>query len=230
MAGNATITPALFKFLKDLKANNNRDWFAANKPRYIADVRDPLLRLIEDFAGPLAKISEHFEAIASAQGGSLFRIYRDTRFSKDKKPYKENVGVHFRHEAGCSAHAPGFYLHLEPGRCFAGAGIWKPEPEALGQIREAIVEDPAGWKKASQGKAFLDYFGGIEGESLKRPPRGFDPEHPYIDDLKRKDFFILKHFTQQELCSTNCLKLMSEVYRKATPLTRFLTEAVGLPY
>ena len=117
------IKPALFDFMRELKANNERPWFEANKARYRAEVRDPMLDFIEAFAEPLAEISPHFRADPRPNGGSLFRIYRDTRFAKDKTPYKTNVGAHFRHEAGKDAHAPGFYLHLEPGMCFAGCGV-----------------------------------------------------------------------------------------------------------
>ena len=108
------ISPALFDFLRALRANNERPWFEANKARYREEVRDPMLDFIAAFAGPLAEISPHFRADPRPNGGSLFRIYRDTRFSKDKTPYKTNVGAHFRHAAGRDAHAPGFYLHLEP--------------------------------------------------------------------------------------------------------------------
>ena len=128
------INAALFDFLRELKANNERPWFEANKARYRAEVRDPMLDFIAAFAEPLSEISPHFRADPRPNGGSLFRIYRDTRFSKDKTPYKTNVGAHFRHEAGKDAHAPGFYLHLEPGMCFAGCGIWHPDSPPSGEF------------------------------------------------------------------------------------------------
>ena len=125
------ITPALFEFLLDLKDNNTRPWFEENKERYRSDVRDPVLDFIAAFAEPLANISPHFRADPRPNGGSLFRIYRDIRFARDKRPYKTNAGAHFRHSAGKNAHAPGFYLHLEPGECFAGCGVWRPDSNAL---------------------------------------------------------------------------------------------------
>ena len=156
------ITPALFDFLRELGANNERPWFEENKARYRAEVRDPMLDFIQAFAEPLAEISPHFRADPRANGGSLFRIYRDTRFSKDKTPYKTNVGAHFRHEAGKDAHAPGFYLHLEPGMCFAGcaasgtrtaprsAGSAMPSSRSRrngrGSPRAAISAGPSGWR------------------------------------------------------------------------------------
>jgi uncharacterized protein (TIGR02453 family) len=117
-------TPSLFTFLRELAENNNREWFQDNKSRYEQHVKDPALRLIADFGPRLKKISPHFRADPRAVGGSLFRIHRDTRFSKDKSPYKTHTGIQFRHELGKDAYAPGFYLHLEPGQVFCGVGSW----------------------------------------------------------------------------------------------------------
>ena len=164
------ITPALFDFLRELGANNERPWFEENKARYRAEVRDPMLDFIQAFAEPLAEISPHFRADPRANGGSLFRIYRDTRFSKDKTPYKTNVGAHFRHEAGKDAHAPGFYLHLEPGMCFAGCGVWHPDSPTLGRIRDTIVEKPEEWTRITTGEPLT--HPGIEQRLLPDLPPG----------------------------------------------------------
>ncbi|MGI9427261.1 MAG: DUF2461 domain-containing protein, partial [Bythopirellula sp.] len=117
----------LLHFLNDLTKHNKRDWFQANKSRYEQELLAPALAFIEAMKEPLGKISPYFQAIPKKQGGSLMRIYRDVRFSKDKRPYKTNVGIHFRHEAGCDVHAPGFYFHIEPDEVFIGAGIWHPD-------------------------------------------------------------------------------------------------------
>ena len=222
-------TPATFGFLRDLAANNDRDWFNANKPRYIEKVQEPALEFITDFGRRLEKISPHFTADARVVGGSLFRIQRDTRFSKDKTPYKQNTGVQFRHEAAKDAHAPGYYLHLEPGECFAGVGLWRPETKVAYAIREKIADDPAAWKKAAHGKRFTDVFS-LGGDSLVRPPKGFDPEHPYIDDLKRKDFIASTRLTQKQITSEGFIDEYAKLCRSATPLMRFLCEAVGVPF
>ena len=128
--------PHLFKFLKDLESNNNRDWFQANKARYEDQIKEPALQFISDFGPLLRKVSPHFRADPRPNGGSLFRIYRDVRFAKDKRPYKTHTGIQFRHEAGRDAHAPGFYLHLESGRVFVGAGIWHPDSTSLRKIQD----------------------------------------------------------------------------------------------
>ena len=131
-------TPKLFGFLRELAENNDREWFKAHQDEYEQYVREPALEFITDFAKPLEKISPHFVADSRTVGGSLFRIQRDTRFSKDKTPYKTNVGIQFRHEFGRDVHAPGFYLHLEPDNVFMGAGMWHPDGGSLKRIRDAI--------------------------------------------------------------------------------------------
>ena len=221
--------PELFDFLADLRANNDREWFQANKGRYEQRVKEPLLRFIEDFEPYLHSISEHFVADARANGGSMFRIYRDVRFSKDKTPYKTQAAVHFRHEAGKSAHAPGFYLHLAPDEVFAGVGLWRPDSAALGRIRDRIVADAAGWENAVGASAFVEEFD-LAGDSLKRPPKGFDPEHPRIEDLKRKDHVATCMFDEDEATAAGFIDSFADACRRASPYVEFLTTAVELPY
>ncbi len=229
MASRAHITPELFKFFRELKRKNNREWFQKNKSRYEEIVRNPLLEFISEFAPKLHKLSPHFIADPRPVGGSLFRIYRDVRFSKDKTPYKTAAGVHFRHEDCKNVHAPGYYLHLEPGMVFAGAGIWRPESRTLHKVREALVADPKGWKRAVSGKAFTTECK-LDGESLKRPPKGYDPEHPLIDDLKRKDFTASVKFTEKQACEKDFMKTLAASYKTMAPFNRYLTRAVGAPW
>ncbi len=229
MPPNAKLHRSLLDFFEELSRNNKRDWFQANKERYIAEVRDPLLRFIEAFAPKLRRISPHYLADARSNGGSLFRIYRDTRFSKDKTPYKTWGAVQFRHEQGKDVHAPGFYLHVQPGNVFMGAGLWHPDAATLGRIREAIVDSPAKWKRAISAKAFKSSYE-LAGDSLKRPPRGFDPSHELIDDLKRKDFIAVAHVTEARLLRSDFLDRFAKTAGEAKPFMRFLTEAVGLDF
>ncbi len=222
-------TPSLFTFLKDLDANNEREWFHEHKDRYLNSVQEPAMEFIIDFKPKLEKISPHFTAEAKTVGGSLFRIQRDTRFSKDKTPYKQNTGMQFRHEAGKDAHAPGFYLHLQPGECYAGVGLWRPETKVAYQIREHIAEHPAEWKKATQGKRFTDVWK-LSGESLVRTPKGFDDDHPLIEDLKRKDFIASTRLTQKQITSEGFLDEYTKLNKRAAPFMEFLCEAVGVPF
>ncbi|MBK6683740.1 MAG: DUF2461 domain-containing protein [Deltaproteobacteria bacterium] len=221
--------PALFQFLRELAVNNDRTWFAENKARYEADVKGPLLSFIADFGPHLKKISRHYVADPRPVGGSLFRIHRDTRFSKDKTPYKTHASAQFRHEAGKDVHAPGYYLHLEPGSVFFGCGLWHPEPEPLQQIRTRIAEDPKAWKKAIGAKAFNPHYQ-LQGESLKRPPKGFDPDHPELEAIKRKDFIGVTPFKERDALSSDFLMQVVERAKAGTPLMRFLSESIELPF
>ncbi|MAG35345.1 MAG: TIGR02453 family protein [Dehalococcoidia bacterium] len=222
-------TPALFSFLRELRENNDREWFQVHKERYEGDVRDPLLRFIADFAPPLHEMSAHFVADPRPVGGSLFRIYRDVRFSKDKSPYKTQAAAQFRHERGKDVHAPGFYLHLEPEEVFAGAGIWHPDTKSLTKIRDTIVANPAAWQRITSDDEFQRLCT-LSGDSLKRAPKGFDPDHPLIGDLKRKDFVTTTSFTEQDACSPDCIDQLAQSYRAAAPVVEFLTTSLGLPY
>ena len=160
---------------------------------------------------------------------SLFRIYRDTRFSKDKSPYKTAAGIHFRHDSAKDAHTPGFYVHIAPGECFVGLGIWHPDSKTLRKIREHIVDDPAAWKKVSRSKAFAGAYD-LAGDSLKRAPRGFDPEHPLIEDLRRKDFIGVKTVPQSFITGADLPKELARTFRSGVPLVRFLCDALSVPF
>jgi uncharacterized protein (TIGR02453 family) len=222
-------TPQLFQFLRDLEANNEREWFKANQDRFESVVREPALDFINDFARPLHGISEHFVADSRKVGGSLFRIQRDTRFAKDKTPYKTNTGMQFRHFMAKDAHAPGFYLHIQPGECFMGVGLWRPETKVAYEIRRHIDENQTAWKRATRGRRFGDVFS-IGGESLKRPPRGFDEDHPLLEDLKRKDFIASTRLTQKQITSDTLMKDFTDNCKRAAPFMKFLCEAVKVPF
>jgi uncharacterized protein (TIGR02453 family) len=218
-----------FQFLSSLAANNNREWFGENKPRYEDTVCSPALRFIDDIAVELAAISPHFLAIPKKVGGSLMRIYRDTRFSKDKRPYKSNIGIHFRHEVGKDVHAPGFYLHIAPGECFVGVGIWRPDSTALGKIRDAIVEDADSWHAARDDKVFNKRFR-LSGDRLTNPPRGYAGDHPLIEDLKWKDFIAVAELDQREVTGNKLLSRVVDDFAAADPFMRFLCKALEVRY
>lgn len=218
-----TFRRGLFDFLKQLKRHNNREWFAKNKLRYEKDVRDPALAFIVDFAPYLWKLSPHFVADPRSTRGSLFRIYRDTRFSSDKRPFKTHVGIRFSHETGKDAHAPVFYLHLEPGNCFAAAGVWHPDVPTLTRIRSVIAAHPDEWKQA---RCRLE----LEGDKLARPPRGFDRNHPFIEDIKFKDFVASVPFTDGQVCGRDFARDFARACRTMLPLLEFTTRALGLKF
>ncbi len=226
---SAHIGPEFFDFLRELAENNNRDWFGSNKERYQSAVRDPMLRLIGDLQAPLKKVSRHFTADPRPTGGSLFRIYRDVRFSKNKAPYKTHAAAQFRHKRGKDVHAPGFYLSLAPGEVYAGAGIWHPDSGSLKTIRETLVASPRGWKSTIGGADFKRTFE-LGGDSLKRGPKGFDPEHPLIEDLKRKDFVAMARFEEADALTDDFLERYVECCRIARPFVRYLAKALDLEF
>ena len=225
---DARLPADLFGFLKDLSNNNNREWFTENKDRYEDSVKMPALAFIAAFGPKLSKISPHFQAVPKAQGGSLFRIYRDTRFSKDKTPYKTNTGLHFRHEAAKDAHAPGYYVHLAPGEVFFGAGLWRPDGPTARSIRELIAGDGKGWTAAAAALEKTSLA--LAGESLSRPPRGFDADHPLIEDLKRKDFIASLDLSEKEALAPDFLDRIAGLCADAAPLMKFLCRAVDVPF
>jgi uncharacterized protein (TIGR02453 family) len=220
----ARISGDLFDFLAELRRHNERAWFTENKDRYLAEVRDPALAFIASLAPGLGRVSRHISVDPRPSGGSMMRIYRDTRFSRDKTPYKTSVGIHFGLKAPREFDAPGYYLHLEPGHVFMGAGIWHPGADALRAVREAIVKDPRGWKQARRVGLSHDEA------ALKRPPRGFDPEHPLVGDLKRLSFTTGAEFTQQQACAPDFAARYVAACQRATPLMRFLAKAMGLAF
>jgi len=218
-----------FTFLEELTDNNNREWFAANKERYESLVREPALAFISAMAPSLSKFAPNFRADPRKMGGSLMRVFRDTRFSRDKTPYKTNIGIQFRHALGKDVHAPGFYLHIASDECFLGVGCWHPEPDALGKIRERIAEDPQRWQAIRDNPAFHSPWS-LAGDSLARPPRGYAADHPAIEDLKRKDFIGLAQLSASEVIGPALPQIATERFAAGMPLMAFLCAAVGVAY
>ncbi len=242
-APTPSIPPAAFRFLKDLSKNNNREWFTENKARYERDLRQPCLAFIAALATPLQKISEHYVADPKPMGGSLFRIHRDTRFSADKSPYKLHSGMSFYHAAtkatprgnasGNAAlgrlDAPVFYLHLQPGQCFIGAGLWHPQPQSVKLVRDYICNNPLSWKRATQEAKFSKVFA-LDGATLSRPPQGYDPRHEFIDDLKRKDFVCMASLDEAQLTAPDAMKTVIRHFTLAAPFVDWLCGALDLEF
>lgn len=222
-------TKDTFAFLAELGLNNEREWFEANKHRYEATVREPALALIRAMAPRLKKISKHLVASDKKVGGSLMRVHRDTRFAANKTPYKTNIGIQFRHEAGKDVHAPGLYLHIDPESVFLGAGMWHPEPPALLAIRKAIAAKPAAWKKARDDAGFTAHWS-LRGDSLKRPPKGFAADHPCIEDLRRKDFIAVIDLSHAAVQKPGFVELVADRFAAAKPLMRYLAKTQDLPF
>jgi uncharacterized protein (TIGR02453 family) len=214
--------PGLFTFLRDLKRHNNREWFERHKPRYVADVETPMLAFIGEVGERLPTVCPGYIADPRRSGGSMLRIYRDTRFSADKTPYKTWVAARFSHRRATKGEqAPGFYLHLGVDENYGGGGIYHADTATLTRIRQRIVAQPKEWT------AVLKSGIELEGDSLKRPPAGFDPAHTFIADLKRKDLYSLAAFSQAQVTSARFVERYMEACEAVTPLVQFLTKAVG---
>jgi uncharacterized protein (TIGR02453 family) len=218
-----------WKFLRALGRNNSREWFAEHKADYEAHLRQPFLQLITDLQPDIAAISLNYRADPKQVGGSLFRIHRDTRFSNDKTPYKTWSGARFFHERSKSVPAPSFYLHLQPGACFIGAGLWHPEPETQRRIRNFMVDNPSGWKAATQSPAFKRRFE-LTGESLVRPPRGYPAEHALIDDLKRKDFVAGAGLEDEVVLGPRLRQAVASGFVGMAPMVDYLCAALDLEF
>lgn len=225
----AGFTPQTVAFLTELSNNNNREWFKENKSRYEELVLDPALRFIQSMQDPLAEIAPQFVAQATRVAGSLMRVYRDTRFSKVKIPYKTNIGIQFRHERAKDVHSPGFYVHIDPEQVFLGVGMWRPDSEPLRAIRERIAAKPAEWQRIIGAAKFKRNFE-LGGDTLTRPPRGFDKEHECIDDIKRKSFIAVKNLEVSDCLSPQFQRKVETTFKSGTPYMQFLCKAVGVPY
>jgi uncharacterized protein (TIGR02453 family) len=222
----ARFTPDFFRFLRELAENNNREWFTRNKLRYETVVRDPSLAFVRKVGPELESISRRLVADPRPVGGSVMRVYRDLRFSRDKRPYRTTVGIHFSHEPVGSEdeHLPGFFLHLAPSDSWVYAGMWRPDSGRLQQIRRAIVNRSTEWKKV---RAVVPE---IEGEVLKRPPAGFASTHPLIEDLKRKGFTAGRSMPDRVVTARGFPQRFVDLCRSLDPLNRFLARAIGVPY
>lgn len=217
--------PDALRFLGELAKHNERAWFQANKARYETSVQAPALRFIEAMGPRLGTFSRHLVADPKPFGGSLGRIYRDTRFAKDKSPYKTHIGIHFFHEGAAGGeNLPGFYFHLAPGESMVASGIWHPEPPALRKIRDSIVGSPATWGKVLGG--------GLEigGDSLVRVPPGYDADHRFAVDLRRKDFYASRSLSDPVVSGPGLAKGFESACRDLDPLNRFLAKALDVPW
>lgn len=232
-------THALFDFFRDLRANNRREWFEHNRTRYEEEVLEPSRVFVLAFRSHLRRISPHFQAEPRVRGGSLFRIHNNLRFNPDRPPYKVHAGIQFRHAGGGDVHAPGFYVHLEPaadrgafgspGGCFVGMGIWHPDRDALTAVRDAIVDDPEGWKRVTRTGSFARELQ-LGGDSLKLGPSGYDRDHPLIDDIKRKDFIAAGTVTEQDVVADGFVERSAALCEAGAPFVAWLCGAVGVRF
>ncbi len=226
--------PAALKFLRSLARNNKREWFQANRERYELGVKRPLQILVEEIDARLGEIAPEMTGNPKR---SIFRIYRDVRFSKDKSPYKTNAAAWFYHrDAGhavgtAAVHGgAGFYFQIAPRECIVAGGIWMPPTAALKTLREAIAKDPESLESILRQSAFKRAFGALSQEALlKRTPRGFAPDHAAATLLRYKSFTVSRGLSEAEILSPKLPDIVARRYATMLPFVRWLNRVLGLP-
>lgn len=218
------------KFLRALARHNEKPWFEAHRKDYEAHVRQPFLRLIGDLQPDLAAISPHFRADTRTVGGSLFRIHRDARFSNDKSPYKTWQGARLFHERRRETAAPSFYVHLQPGGSFVGAGLWHPESDTQRKVRQFIVDNPGSWKAAAHASRLRKTFEFETSEMLVRPPRGFDPQFEFIDDLKHRNWVFWRALDDATMTGPTLHRTIAGDLAALAPFVDYLCAALDLEF
>ncbi len=221
---------ASFKFLRALARHNDKAWFNEHKPQYEDHVRQPFLRLIGDLQPALAQVSEHFRADPKSQGGSLFRIYRDARFSNDKSPYKTWQGARLFHARRREVPAPSFYLHLQPGGSFVGAGLWHPEPDTQRKLRQFIFDNPASWKSAAHDPRLRRKFELDENEKLVRPPRGYPADFEFLEDIKHRNWVFWRSLDDAVMTGPKLRHTIAADLATLGPVVDYLCAALDLEF
>lgn len=216
------LTKETLDFLKKLDKNNNRDWFNENKNAFIK-ANDNVIAVTGDLIGRITKFDPAVVGIDPKS--CVFRIYRDVRFSKDKSPYKTNLGA-FVAPGGKKAMSPGYYFHVQPGMFFAAAGKHMPDAAELLKVRNMIAKNTKDFLKIVEAKKFRDRFGDLDGDRLSKPPKGFPADHPAIEYLKLKSFTVSEEFTEKEAIGKDYPKLLAESFKAAYPLIIFLRNAL----
>lgn len=214
----------IFSFLKAIKKNNNREWFEKNKPKYL-ETKTHFEDFLEAFHKEVIKFDESLAGLNPRKLG--FRIYRDVRFSKDKKPYKVNMGAGFS-EHGKMEQEPGYYVHIEPGNCFIAGGFYMPDSEKLAKIRQEIDYNTKDFLKIFSDKKFKKYFSGLDDfDTLKTAPKGYPKDHPHIDLLKHKSYIVTHALSDKDVLDKKFVKNATEVAKQIKVLNDFLKQAVA---
>ncbi len=219
-----------FKFLRGLARHNEREWFHAHKKDYEAHLRQPYQRLLTDLQPALAHISPHFRADPKAMGGSLFRIQRDTRYAHDKSPYKGWQGAKLYHERARQVEAPSFHLHVQPGRCFVGAGLWHPATATQRKVRQFIFDNPGGWQSAAHNPALRDCCTLESSDMLVRVPAGFPADFTHADDLRHRNFVMTRALGDADITGAGLLQILEKDLTALAPFMDYLCASLDLEF
>lgn len=218
------------KFLRQLARNNEKAWFQAHRADYDSFVREPFERLLLALQPALEKISPQFFANPARVGGSLFRIHRDARYSHDKSPYKPWQGARLYHVRRREVPTPAFYLHLQPGGSFIGAGVWHPEPEVLRRLRDFVFENPASWEAAAHAPNLGQHYSLLDEEKLVRPPRGYPADFRFIEDLKLRNFVLWRPLDDETMTAPGLDRTIAADLKALAPFVDYLCAALDLEF
>ena len=211
-------------FLRRLKKNNRRPWFDAHRQEYEELVKAPMQSFVSSLRPHFERFAPEYELNPKR---AIFRIYRDTRFSNDKTPYKTHIAAHFVLRGAPKGFlGSGYYLHVEPGEAFAGAGIYMPESDQLKRIRAAIDREQNEFLAIIHDRSFKKMFGRLEGNTLQRMPKGYSDDHPMGEWLRLKQFFVGVSMPDEKALRTAFIMDVAAICERATPLVRFLNDAV----
>jgi len=222
--------PGSLRFLRQLAVNNTRPWFQAHRDAYEAEVREPFLRLIGDLEPALAALSPHYRADPRRQGGSLFRIQRDARYHHDKAPYKPWQGARLFHARRRERPSPSFYVQLQPGESFVGAGLWQPEPAVQRRVRQFIFDNPAAWQAAAYAATVQRDFVLEREGAMRRPPRGYPADAPMIEDLKLRSWTLWRPLDDATMTGAGLLERLEADLATLAPFVDYLCAALDLEF
>jgi len=218
------LQPSTLKFIKELKTNNNKPWFDANRKKY-EEAKTDFISFVDNLLAAIAKFDPAISSLKAK--GCIFRINRDVRFSKDKSPYKTNMGA-YMNPGGKKVNTPGYYFHCEPGQAFAAGGLYGPEPAVLAKVRQEIDYSFDDWKKIVNDKGFKKYFPKVDGiETLSRPPKGYTDDNPAIEFLKMKSFIVSRPLTDVQLTDKSLIKEVAKTFEAMKPMIDFLNNGMS---
>ncbi len=222
-------TDKTFDFFSALALHNEREWFNDHKQDYLDHVKEPMMQFLRDLDPMLRYFAPYYQVVDKGNGGSMFRIYRDARFSRNKAPYKTNASARIWHAEAGRKNTPLFYLHLEPDEVFLAAGMWGPETRVLNQVRRFMVNNPNTWRRVTEDERFRCMFD-FGGSSLKRMPRGFEEHADLADDLKRKSQVVVTKMTEAQAKGPRFLSSCLTRFERAAPMMDYLCAALDLEF
>jgi uncharacterized protein (TIGR02453 family) len=223
-SGFPGFSPRALSFFRQLARNNDRDWFAAHKHQFEADVRRPMIELVTLLCDDMRLIAA--DCVPDKPEKAIYRIYRDTRFSRDKTPYKTHIAAHFQHRQVTRNQGAGFYFQVSHEGLAVGGGMYMPGPEQLLAVRKALAQRWQEFARLCAHRALVRCLGPLQGDSLARVPKGFDPQSPAAEWLKRKQFYYYVELDAKLALGPGLRRQVMSRFERVAPMIQFLNEAI----